>query len=280
MKHKVLSTSLTAILLPLLVMVLAACGATQSASPPPNSTPSSGKQGHFNAVHTPEPAAVTHAVQANTAYEQGDYRQAVAEFDASIQIDPNYEEAFVRQGISYAQLGDLDSALGDLTQAITLDPSDDAAYYNRGLVYEEMFESRNRLGYAIADFTAAIALKRDEPSYYDARGVANARQREYYTAIADFDKAIALKPDFVSAYRDRALTYGYLFDHDKALKDFTRVIELQPGTASNYYDRALAYEGLKDYAKERTDPKKALVLSQDPELTKDIQDRLATIQGR
>ena len=61
-------------------------------------------------------------------------REAVADLDKAIGINPNNAEAYNLRGVANESI-DTDKAVADFTKAIELDPQNWRAYHNRGLVY-------------------------------------------------------------------------------------------------------------------------------------------------
>lgn len=53
-------------------------------------------------------------------YKQGNYVQAIREFQDAIKLDPNYQRAYVNLGLSYKRLGDNVQALANYDKAITM----------------------------------------------------------------------------------------------------------------------------------------------------------------
>lgn len=160
----------------------------------------------------------------------GDLDRAIADFDQAIALDPQLAEAYAKRGTAYAVKGDFDQAIADLDQAIALDPQNANAYMNRGNVYDDMGDSDR----AIADFDQAIALDPQHAGAYANRGTAYAEQGDLDRAIADFDQAIALYPQYAYAYysRGRARYMKSMIsplssqEQQQAISDLERAVEL------------------------------------------------------
>jgi tetratricopeptide (TPR) repeat protein len=86
--------------------------------------------------------------------EQGRQREAIAEYDEAIRLDPEYTEAYNNRGSAYAGLGQYQRAIQDFDEAIRLNPEYAEAYYNRGLTYK----LQGKKSQAIADFEKFITL--------------------------------------------------------------------------------------------------------------------------
>ena len=66
----------------------------------------------------------------------GQYDQAIADYNEDIEINPRDAVAYYNRGIAYGLHGQYDQAIADYTKAIEINPRDADAYYNRGNAYE------------------------------------------------------------------------------------------------------------------------------------------------
>jgi tetratricopeptide (TPR) repeat protein len=96
--------------------------------------------------------------------------------------------------------------------------------------------------------------------YYNNRGVALLRKRDFDRALKDFDKAIEMDSRFWSAYQNRGMAYSGKGLHDKAVEEFSKVIEVNPDSSLLYKDRGTAYLRLGDYESAIKDFDKAIEL--------------------
>ncbi len=60
---------------------------------------------------------------------------AIDDLNRAIELDPNYNEAYLNRGLAYSEVNRLDEAIVDLSRAIELDPTFWSAYRHRGIVY-------------------------------------------------------------------------------------------------------------------------------------------------
>lgn len=72
-----------------------------------------------------------------TYYLRGDLKQALEQFKAAIQLNPNSIEGYVNIGIVYKKQNQLQNALQVYKKAIALKPDSPEPYYNLGILYEE-----------------------------------------------------------------------------------------------------------------------------------------------
>jgi tetratricopeptide (TPR) repeat protein len=138
-----------------------------------------------------------------------------------------------------AQQGNIDESLRLFTQALgasDVAPDDQfaarkgrgSAYTSKSLIadaFERLDQARGFRDNAIADFTAALAIKTDDAALYVARGQAYDLNGQYDPAIADFDAALKLakSPVTLAQRAGSELAKG---DYDRAVAGFTDALDL------------------------------------------------------
>jgi tetratricopeptide (TPR) repeat protein len=91
-----------------------------------------------------------------------------------------------------------------------------------------------RLDEAVRFYTAALALRPNNPAVYVNLGVALHRQGKLDEAVASFRKAIALQPDFAQAYTNLGAALRDLGRPREAEAALRQAIRLQPANPTNY----------------------------------------------
>lgn len=174
-------------------------------------------------------------------YNGNDYKAALTDLNRSVELDPEFTDAYATRGNVSVHYGEsIDKygsftearqhyhvAIADYTEAIRLAPEDDANYNGRGHTrchYGEYEVKRRNITAAekqyeaaIEDCTKAIKLDSDDDRNYSGRGWAksllgqlNAEQakfdkaeKQYQAAIKDYNKAIKLDAEDATNYNDR-----------------------------------------------------------------------------
>ena len=206
---------------------------------------------------------VTAQDRADSAKTEGEKRKwnnaAITHYDAAIELNPEYAEAYNNRGIAYSDRGDLELEFADYNKAIELKSDLAEAYNNRGVAYYK----KGEFAAAIADYTKAIELDPEKPKAYNNRGNAYADQSDFETAISDYSKAIELNPENAEVYNNRGIAYRNIGNFDAAAADYTKAIELDPENAGVYYNRGVAYYKKGEFDAAFADYTKAIEL--DPE---------------
>lgn len=157
----------------------------------------------------------------NKKFEAKDYSGAVADYTASIQLNPDSVEGYLKRAQSNVILKKYDKSINDYNKAIKLKPDTNKILYLRGLAH---FTSGNYKS-AFNDFTYVIRL---DPNNYDAymqRGAACEGMENFKSAIYDYSEAIRIRPKDGIAYYKRGLANQDAKDNS-ACKDFKIAVSL------------------------------------------------------
>jgi tetratricopeptide (TPR) repeat protein len=87
--------------------------------------------------------------------KQGKTKEAIAEWEKMIEINPNHVKTHYNLGIAYRHSGQIDKAIGAWKKAISLEPNGSKAYNNLGAAYL----SQGKLDDAEATLNKAIAIE-------------------------------------------------------------------------------------------------------------------------
>ena len=151
-----------------------------------------------------------------------------------------------------AQNGKSDDAIRLFTQALAasdLSPADQfAARMGRGSAFtaksliadafERLDQARGARADAIADFTAALAIKADDAGLYVARAQVYDLNGQYDSAIADFDAALKLDNSPITLVQ-RAGSQTAKGDYDHAVADYTAALDVVTKDAKDPKDAGL-----------------------------------------
>jgi tetratricopeptide (TPR) repeat protein len=209
------------------------------------------------------PKADDYFVSARQKYEKGDIKGALADYNRSIELNPNYTLTYVVRGrLKTDKLNDTQGALADYNRSIELKP-DAYAYVVRGNLKTDKL---NDIQAALADYNRATQLNPNYAYAYVARGsLKTDKLNDAQGALADYNRATQLKPDDAYYYRIRgSLKQGKLNDIQGALADYNRAIQLKPDDAYYYFIRGSLKQGkLNDIQGALADYNRAIQLKPD-----------------
>lgn len=150
------------------------------------------------------------------------------------------------------------NAIADFSKAIELDSDIPSYYYTRAQAKKELGQFRD----ALVDYDKAIDLDSNRASYYYNRAQAKKELDRYTEAVADFDKAIELRPDS-EYYKYRARAKEELGLYEEAIADYSEALRIDPNNAITFYRQALAKKEIRKLEAAQKDLKVALALARE-----------------
>lgn len=125
----------------------------------------------------------------------GNYSQALADYNTAIELDSNYYFGYYNRGNLYYDLKQFNKAIEDYSKVLTINPKYVNAYVNRGLCLANM----QRFEDAVADFTKALELDSKQFDVYYERANCYVELGQSDKAVNDLKLSLKLKPDFEQA---------------------------------------------------------------------------------
>jgi tetratricopeptide (TPR) repeat protein len=139
---------------------------------------------------------------AGKSYGQAGQKQNIASLSEIIRRNPQDVGALNLRGAAWAKAGDYRRAMADFTAAIDLDPQYYQAFANRALVYVRLKKPNE----AMADYERALAIRPDYKLALLGRADLYRKARIFPRALADYGKVIEIDPSNDLAYYQRAVT--------------------------------------------------------------------------
>jgi len=162
--------------------------------------------------------------------KQGQYTQAIANYNQALALCPDYSAAYNNRGYDYSELGNENQAIADYNSAIAFDPNSSTAYNNRGFSYYTL----GNYNQAIADYNQAIVLCPTYGAAYSNRGVAYDQEGDKDRALADYNQALAIDPTIAAAYSNRGIIESSHGNFEQAKADFYRAISADANYTTGY----------------------------------------------
>ena len=184
---------------------------------------------------TPIPSADDHMERGMEYYERGEYDEAVAKFQAAIELEPDDAGTHRNLGTAYLEQGKYEEAAAAYEKAIELDPDFGEAYGDLAGAYVNL----GRLSEAIAAGEKAIELAPDYAMAYNNLGFAYYTQGMLDEAIAEYQEAIRINPDLALPHKNLGLAYRSQGRVDEAIVEFEAYLQL---IAPDAPDRAAVEE--------------------------------------
>ena len=170
------------------------------------------------------------------------HKDAIADFDQALKLNPNYTQVYLNRGYARLQLGDNWGSMEDFDQALKLDSVAAKAFFSQ----------------------MAPELKGEPDSIEDenqqlvkgliVQGNLRYESGDYQAALNAYNQALKLDPNNIEAYNRRSTVRSALRDYQGALQDvekaktlslkkeqslpLTPVLSVEP-TAKDYYQRGV-----------------------------------------
>jgi len=181
--------------------------------------------------------------QGLAAVTTDEFEQAIACYDRTLKLRPDFYEGWYERGLALESWGDYAQAIVSYDQALRL--------CSRKSVIVEIWQSRgNALQYGLGDYPEAIAcydrilsLDSGHESAWQNRGNALlyglSRPED---AIACYDRTLSLNPDNALGWRNRGNALVELLLYPEAIASYDRALAIQPDDEVSWHARRLASE--------------------------------------
>ncbi len=149
---------------------------------------------------------------------------------------------YFKAGEDFSRAMNYSDAIEQFSKAIELDPDFDKAYISRADAYSKMGEHEN----AARDYDRALVFDEKESELFYFSGKEWYLEGNNELAVEKLSRAVDLKGNFLEAYQIRSVVYMELMEYDLALEDCIKCLKLKEDEAA-YYNIAQVYEKLEMY---------------------------------
>jgi len=192
-----------------LALLLAGCGSEQRTAEDP-AAPSG----------STDPKILTESAKAKQAI--GAYKEAIAELQQAIQIDPNFQPAHYRMGSVYAEWDKQEMAEKAFKKSIELKPNHMESHLGLGAVYSKMV--LNEL--TIEEHKKVAAARPNDPEIRFKIALEYWYLQKFPETAEYYRQVLNLKPDHRQAHLNIASVYEAMKDWDRAMAHVHRAMEL------------------------------------------------------
>ena len=169
----------------------------------------------------------TALLEAEALLRGGEYRDAVARFEAVLATDPANPFATLRSGVALLKAGNLEEAIPRLEQAVRRAPEQGATHYALAdaLTRTERYEA------AIGEWRETVRLQPRRVAAWSNLGTVLGVVGRPLEARQALERAVALAPEDARLLVNLALIERRLGDEHAAAAHFAKASEIQKGTS-------------------------------------------------
>ena len=212
-----------------------------------------------------------------TFYQQGQFAQAILEYDKVLQCDPDYLDIFLNRANAFYELSEYYRALDELDYIVEKLPDSVRVHFSKGLVLSKLRQFEE----AIISFDRANDLDSNNVEVLVNRGTVKYYLKQFDQAEVDLRKAISKQPLAPNAYNalslievernnltrglelvntaldiedrqpyflnNRGYIYMLLGDLERAREDIDLSITLDPRNGWAYRNKGRYYYSKQDY---------------------------------
>jgi tetratricopeptide (TPR) repeat protein len=219
------------------------------------------------------------AVRGDAFLKADDLVQAINEYSAAVEKDPDNVAYLVKLGDTYARRGDTGAVeayaqAADVYRRLIEKAGDEPSYHFR---LATVYTAQGEDAAALDAYNVAIGLAPDVAAYYAARAVLYVRLGRAGDAIADYEQAISLEAGNHLYYGQAGKLYYEQAQHDKAIAALTTATGLNPQYAAGFYYLGLAHLGAGAADAARVAFTQCTVVAQDEIQRRQCEEQLAPL---
>ncbi|MGL5080081.1 MAG: tetratricopeptide repeat protein [Microcoleaceae cyanobacterium] len=172
---------------------------------------------------------------------KGEFDRAKFYYLASLELWPDFAEAYVKLGSLYQQQKQWEEAIMIYQVATQIQPQNEQNYVNLGSIFQEI----ENLDQAVLCYQKAIQINSREFSIYNKLGKVLSQLERWNEAITVYQAGIELSPNFSWFYNGLGKSLAGLEKWEKATLAFQKSVELNPDFFWSYLHLSEALLSLK-----------------------------------
>jgi len=161
---------------------------------------------------------------------EGDTDKAIIYYKKSLELKPNYAEAYNNLGTAYQTIYNLDEAILNYKKALKYKSNFAEAYNNLGSAFQRLGMFKD----AIHSFKEAIKVKPEYEVAYSNLGNTLIELGEFENAITNFKKALKINSAYADAYNNMGNALAKLNKFNEAILNHREALKINPKFAEAY----------------------------------------------
>ncbi len=170
------------------------------------------------------------------------FKDAIEQYTKTLELDPDYDKAFIQRALAYTKLEDYEKAAADFDRAVVFNEKDAGLYYYSGMAYH--LQGKNDI--ALVKLNKAIDMKNNFLEAYQVRSVVLVELERYQEALDDCQKCLKIKEDEKGFY-NLAQVYEKLEMYKEAEEAYRQSIAENRRVVGTHYALASLLFSRQDY---------------------------------
>ena len=172
-------------------------------------------------------------------FNEQKYKEAIADFDKAAEIKPDAPYPFEGKGDVLKALQQYPEALIAYEKATQVKPDYPWGWYGKG----DILSLSQKYKEAVAAYDKALELKSDNPGIWTVRGEALANLEQYKEAITSYEKAIAINENYINAWIGKASALFVSGKRQEGLAAIDKAVKIDDNSAYAWIVRGTLLNG-------------------------------------
>jgi len=157
-------------------------------------------------------------------YKQGNYDEAIKNFNIAIEKYPNFYAAYIALAKAYRGKADIPTTEEYYNKAKSIDPKDPRAYEGLGALYAEL----KRFGEAMGEYESGLRIDSTSVNLLNGLAYVYKEMGQYQKAIDFYNKSLRYETENLSTQYAIADVYIQMDKHKQAIQYLKDIIALKP----------------------------------------------------
>ncbi|UCG30656.1 MAG: tetratricopeptide repeat protein [candidate division WOR-3 bacterium] len=176
-------------------------------------------------------------------YKQGNYDEAIKNFNMAIEGWPQFYAAYIALAKAFRAKNDIAATQHQYEKAKALDPKDPRSYEGLGALYTEL----TRFGDAIGEYESGLRIDATNVNLLNGLGYVYTKMGSYDTALEYYNRSLEYEPENLTTMFAIADIFIETNEPRKATAYLEAIIEKKPNIVEVREKLAQTYFELKNY---------------------------------
>lgn len=189
---------------------------------------------------------------------EGNFEQAIVQYNNALNIDPNFSEAWAFKGEALMHIGNYTEALASFDNALYLKNDSAEVWLNHGYVLGKLYRYKE----ALESYNESIRLdNRSMKNAWYNKGNILGILGNYEEALKSYDIALSIDANFSEAWNNRGHYLDKIGKYNEALSSYDKATEINPNYTDAWHNRGYTFSRLGRYKEAVDSYSKAIILN-------------------